>query len=485
MLDRVCIICGERHSIYLLTQNGVSLYQCLDCELIFRHPLSTENVITENEKKYSQSVERTVGAGKGLGAAQRYQQLLDNCRLNGGSIAVISSSKENNVVEAIRASGYQVQTFSEVESAWLCGSIENSFDAVILDHVIQRCAKPEEILRQAHRVLKNDGKIILGFSSIENQPQRWFGTQLAWNPANLYYFSHANMQLLLEKSGFCKIWNNSEAHSAREIFVAAKGEIRGKQSLSVVMPVYNEKPTFEAALNLVLQKELPGIREREIVVVDNNSTDGTRELVKSYSNHPSVKVVFADQAQGKGYAVREGIKHATGDIILIQDADLEYDIDDYDALLEPLLHYKKVFVLGSRHKGKWKMRSFLNNQLSAGILNSGQVFFTTLLNILYNQQMTDPLTMYKVFRRECLYGLKFECNGFDYDQELVSKLIRKGYTPHEVRVNYRSRSFSEGKKISMLRDPLLCLICDLKYRIASPFQEGWSEGPGTLEQSCK
>ena len=154
--------------------------------------------------------------------------------------------------------------------------------------------------------------------------------------------------------------------------------------------------------------------------------------------------------------MRAGIKAVSGDYVLIQDADLEYDLEDYDALLEHLVAGRSAFVLGSRHGGRdvWKMRQFTGQRGLSMFFNLGHWFFTTLINVLFFQRLRDPFTMFKVFRRDCLSGLEFECNRFDFDFELLIKLIRKGYRPVELPVNYRSRSYQEGKKVSMFRDPL-------------------------------
>jgi len=237
------------------------------------------------------------------------------------------------------------------------------------------------------------------------------------------------------------------------------------------MPVFNERNTFEETLRQVMAKQIEGVDEKEIIIVESNSTDGTRDLVRWYEGQPEITVIYEDIPRGKGHAVRTGFKEATGEIILIQDADTEYDIDDYDALLKPILDFRSLFVLGSRHQGNWKMRSFTDQPHLAMLFNCGQILFTTLMNVLYGQRMTDPFTMFKVFRRECLYGLHFECNRFDFDHELVIKLLRKGYAPYEVPVNYRSRSYSEGKKVTIVMDPLLWIKANFKYRFVSPFEE--------------
>ena len=154
--------------------------------------------------------------------------------------------------------------------------------------------------------------------------------------------------------------------------------------------------------------------------------------------------------------MRTALQAATGDYIIIQDADLEYDLEDYDALLEQLIGGRSAFVLGSRHGGRkvLKMRQFTGQTGLSLFVNVGHWFFTTLVNVLFRQRLRDPFTMYKVFRRDCLFGLEFQCNRFDFDYELLIKLIRKGYQPMELPVNYRSRSYKEGKKVRLIRDPL-------------------------------
>ena len=235
--------------------------------------------------------------------------------------------------------------------------------------------------------------------------------------------------------------------------------------LSVIVPAYNEVGTLDAVMHALLSKEIPGI-DFEVVLVESGSTDGTRALALKYREHPRVKLVMEERPYGKGHAVRAGFQHATGDIILIQDADLEYDVNDYEALLEPVLQGQTRFVLGSRRGGTpSKMREFSGQPLLSAFCNCGHVFFTGLVNVLFGLRLHDPLTMYKVFRRECLAGLTFECNRFDFDYELLIKLVRKGYRPIEVPVNYRSRSFQEGKKIRVLRDPLTWLWVIFRLRL--------------------
>jgi len=235
-------------------------------------------------------------------------------------------------------------------------------------------------------------------------------------------------------------------------------------SLSIIVPIYNERGTVKEALDAIAAKEIPGIR-LELIFVESNSTDGTREIVLTYQNNPRVKLILEDKPRGKGFAVRTGLKEATGDVILIQDADLEYDLADYDALVAPIFAGRQAFVLGSRHgQGGWAIRKFTDQPLRGLILNLAHWTFTLMINVSLGIWLKDPFTMYKVFRRDCLKDLTFECNRFDFDWELLIKLVRKGYKPIELPITYRSRSFAEGKKIRMWSDPVTWMKALIKYR---------------------
>jgi len=246
--------------------------------------------------------------------------------------------------------------------------------------------------------------------------------------------------------------------------IAKKSQVRENRCLSIVMPAYNEANTIQKGIERVLNKHLQNT-VIELILVESNSTDGTREIVSQYKDHPQVKIVFEQNPCGKGHAVRAGFKMATGDFILIQDADDEYDIEDYDVLIEPLVSGREAFVLGARHgASSWKMREFSGDPVRAFILNLGHWFFTILVNVIYGVWLRDPFTMYKVFRRDCIQDISFECDRFDFDFELLIKLIRKGFKPIEIPVCYRSRSFAEGKKVRMFADPCTWLRAVIKYR---------------------
>lgn len=238
--------------------------------------------------------------------------------------------------------------------------------------------------------------------------------------------------------------------------------------LSIIMPVYNEANYIDEIISKVSSVDIGNLK-KEIIIIESNSTDGTRDLIKKYENKIGFKIIYEEKPRGKGHAVRKGFKAATGDIILIQDADLEYNPDEYPKLLKPILEGNIKFVLGSRHLGNngWVVRKFTNDPVRALVLNVGSLGFNFLFNILYGTWITDPTTMYKVFRSECLADIEFKSDYFDLDWEIVGKFIRKGYIPIEVPISYYSRSNSEGKKFKLRRDVYKNLRSVIKYRFVN------------------
>jgi glycosyltransferase involved in cell wall biosynthesis len=235
-------------------------------------------------------------------------------------------------------------------------------------------------------------------------------------------------------------------------------------TLSVIFPVFNERATVQTVLDALLAKEIAGLRI-EVVIIESNSPDGSREVVLGYRDHPRVKLILEPAPRGKGHAVRAGFAAATGDVLLIQDADLEYDLADYETLLQPILDGRQAFVLGSRHgRGGWAIRKFAGQPVQSFILNTAHWTFTLLINLSLGIWLKDPFTMYKVFRRECLDGLTLTCNRFDLDWELLIKLVRRGHRPIEIPITYRSRSFVQGKKIRPLYDPLTWIVAWARAR---------------------
>ncbi len=223
--------------------------------------------------------------------------------------------------------------------------------------------------------------------------------------------------------------------------------------LSIIMPVYNEAATVAEIIRRVKAVplrvavgygELNGQvveLEREIVVVDDGSVDGTREVLRGFEGDPEVVLVFHQRNQGKGAAVRTGLAHATGDIFVVQDADLEYDPRDYPALLQPILEGRSHVVYGSRFRGGPTKAMFFWHMV-------GNRFLTLLTNILFDTILTDMETGYKMFTREVADRLNLTEPGWGFDPEITAQILRNGYRIYEVPISYTGREFSEGKKIT-------------------------------------
>ncbi|MCX6380193.1 MAG: glycosyltransferase family 2 protein [Armatimonadetes bacterium] len=221
------------------------------------------------------------------------------------------------------------------------------------------------------------------------------------------------------------------------------------------MPVYNEKATILEIVRRVREVEIP----KEIVLVDDGSTDGTRDILRNEleGKYPDVKVVFHPENRGKGAAIRTAIENATGDYLIVQDADLEYDPREYFTLLEPLLDGRADVVYGSRFLGGGAHRvHFFWHRLGNG-------FLTLLSNMLTNLNLTDMEVCYKVFKSEVIKSIPLRCNRFDFEPEITAKVARRKCRIYEVPISYSGRDYNEGKKIGW-RDGVQAIWTILKYR---------------------
>ena len=224
--------------------------------------------------------------------------------------------------------------------------------------------------------------------------------------------------------------------------------------LSVIIPVYNEESTIQEVLAKVRAVEL----EKEIIIVDDGSTDRTAEILQTEQTKDEITVVYNSLINiGKGAAVRIGIEHVTGDIVIIQDADLELDPNEYTRLVQSIFQRKADVVYGSRFK--------LKNQGTLKQIIANRCL-TLLTNILYGTHLTDMETAYKVFRADVLKSIRLRCTGFEFEPEITAKISRLGYTIHEIPIAYHPRTIEEGKKIRWW-DGVIAVYCLLKYR----FQE--------------
>lgn len=403
----------------------------------------------------------------------------------------------------------------------ICGELqqllasEKRYDFIVAADVIEHVREPQQFLTTIYTLLNKNGVIMLVVPSTDSLTARLMRNKwVEFKLEHLWYFSQSTLRRLLYSQSFGEV----KIHQAKKtlsfdyiaqhferypvqpylkiiqaircilpaslrnrpirvnasgiMMLSKKQEKKPVKKLSVVMAVYNEEKTVKQVIDRILNKRLEQI-EIELIIVESHSSDSTQQIIREYEQHERVKIIWQSEPRGKGYAIRAGLDQVSGDIVLIQDADDEYDLEDYDMLVEPLVSGEAAFVLGARHGGKaWKMRQFSDQRLTSHFLNFGHWFFTLLVNVFFGLRLKDPFTMYKVFRSDCLRGLKFECERFDFDFELLIKLVKNGYKPIEIPVNYRSRSFKEGKKVQVIQDPLTWLRAIVKLRMQKESSQG-------------
>ena len=223
--------------------------------------------------------------------------------------------------------------------------------------------------------------------------------------------------------------------------------------VSVIIPVYNETRTIEEIVRRVKAQNVA----KEILIVDDGSTDGTQQILESMNEVGETRVIFHDRNLGKGAAVRTGINNASGDVLLIQDADLEYDPRDYASLLQPIEEGLADVVYGSRFLGAARRPVMFWHMVANKLL-------TFLTNILYNTILTDMETGYKVFKKEVVEGVNLRANRFDFEPEFTAKILKRKARVFEVPIVFNPRDYNEGKKIG-IKDAFQAVWALLKYRI--------------------
>ena len=492
-----CPNCESAELEYEFIVDGYPACSCRQCALLFLNPQPAAP--TSRPAKNSNEA-REVYDVHAANAAGWLDQLQAYTGITSGHLLLVG---ETPYLETeARRRGFEVSSLlpQDLESGGGPKEEAGTIAACILYRALETAADPLALLRSIRVWLGPNSGLMVIAPTVDSRTARLFRSHWwEFKRDNRFYFSTDTLQCLLIKAGFGDpIIRRDHAvvtvrymmeklaampralryrllrlalglaprflrdrafrflHSRTTVLVRPKPQDDPRPRLSVIVPAYNESATFLTLMDQLVEKELPNL-DIEIIIVESNSTDGTREQALRYQDRPRVRLILEDQPRGKGHAVRRGLEAATGDVVLFQDADLEYDLGDYASLVEPILRYQRNFVIGSRHilKGRvWKMRQFNDAAGLAAVFNFGHFVFLSLFNLICFQDLTDPFSMFKVFRRGCLYGLVFECNRFDFDFEIAIKLLRKGYKPLELPVNYRARSFAEGKKVRVFRDSL-------------------------------
>ena len=508
----VCPACQRDVAKYLFHRAGVRFVRCASCDAVYVNPAREQpinNLDVEKETYKPRDRELMVED-----FATLLQHIANDHESLDRTLLIGRYLPEFAELTAATQVGLQVAEISDavfhelaVESdlTWAAPLLARAPQVVILHELLESCSDPGAVIAGLVAALPASTVFVVTYTNSDSFPARimrrnwaqFFGTKSS-------YLSTGNLTALLARHGLVlkdqyplpvtrtvgyvaemaeRLVPNlgvaavANATPLRNLGVPVRAGNRvavfgraqhaaGREKLSIILPVFNEHRFAAQVIDAVLAKQLP--IDRELIIVESNSTDGTREIVATYEGRPGVRVVYEDKPRGKGHAVRTGLQHVTGTIVLIQDSDFEYDIDDYDALLEPLLQRKAMFVLGSRSLGldDWKVRKYDATPIRGALLNFAQVMFAKTYNVLYQQRATDVNTMFKVFRSECLDGLDLHSNGFELDIELACKLARNGNSPMEVPVNYVARGFADGKKIRFWRDAVPSYFALYRYRFA-------------------
>ena len=494
-----CPSCESSSQRYLFHRTGARFVRCKACGVVYADPIDpAENLgLTGPSVMGDQSAsDRRNATGNFAALITRISAIYEG-RHHRPPRAVLVVGRWNPEFAKAASGSTRVTGVADVveiprESAgWsllsLLGARLHEFDIIVLNDLLESVHQPERILSGLATRLPASSLIAVAFTNMRSLPSRTVRRRSrSFFSGRVAFYDASNLELLMWRLGFRRIangrlsWRYSLGYvasrlgagqavehglktsrlsdlsvriaSGHEVILFEPSADATAERLSIIVPVYNEERYVAAVLTTLLSKHLP--IDREVVIVESNSSDRSRDIVRTFEDQPGVRVIYQDRPRGKGHAVRAALEQVTGSVILIQDADFEYDIDDYDALLEPILQRRAAFVLGSRSLGldDWKVRKYAHSRVKGYMMNFAQVVFARTFNVLYQQRVSDINTMLKVFRRECIEGCDLTGSGFNFDIELVCKIVRNGFSPFEVPVNYVARSFDEGKKINFLLD---------------------------------
>jgi ribosomal protein S27E len=505
-----CPVCDTKDSQHLFYKRGVRFVRCASCALVYVNPtggpaLNYFDIEASGQYRIAhdrQLLEANFAALLGLVEASFAEAMGRTPRkavLVGRHISgfLESSAARQMGLRLANPDDSQFQEFRDHANVeFLVKTLQGDEDVIILNEFLEGTNRTQVAVRRIEAALGSATWLVVAYANIDSLPARllrrywphFFDNKSA-------FFNTGNVGELLHQCGY-RLHSQKKMPSSYSVgyvadrvtshldeteflhfgalpipsgisvafFRKADVDSEPKEKLSIILPAFNEVRYIRDVVEAVLAKTVE--IEKEVIIVESNSSDGTRDIVREFEGRPGVKVLYEERAQGKGHAVRTGLAAASGSIILIQDADFEYDLDDYDALLKPILLRKTSFVLGSRSLGldDWKVRRYASTPLRGLLMNLAQVGFAKTFNGLYQQNVTDVNTMFKVFRRECLNGVELVCDGFNLDIELACKIVKNGYPPMEVPVNYVSRGFDEGKKINFWRDAFPSYAAFFRYR---------------------
>jgi hypothetical protein len=513
-----CPVCRSDAERYLFHERGARFVQCRSCDTVFVNPPARElrdyfdvhaagDATVEDREHVRRGLDDVLGYAGDVHRTHRgfsptrvviAGRMPDDLRIP-GDLSTASSAH----VDAVRLTHDEtLRLVHEADVSPIVAAIGDDVDLVVLNHLLEACPRAADVVAELAAHLPSGAFLVVIYSNTASAPgrllRRHWRRFFHWRAV---YFNSENLRGMVERTGLRLVrqsgMNTSytvtraldlvlpgtqvaslgrraglsaatlRAPTGTHVSIFERGdEVKVGELLSVVVPVFNEAAYVRGVLDELLARQF--LVPHEVIVVESNSTDGTRELVQSYEGNPGLRVIYEDRPRGKGSAVRCGLAAATGTIILIQDADFEYDLEDYDALLEPILQRRTSFVLGSRSLGldDWKVRRFAHSRVKGLLMNVAQLGFARLFNLLYQQRVTDVATMFKVFRRECIEGAEFVAERFNFDIELACTIVKNGYSPMEVPVNYVARGFDEGKKVEFRRDffPVVLMFFRCRFR---------------------
>jgi hypothetical protein len=494
-----CPACGSPQQRYLFHRTGARFVRCRACNLVYADPVDTSargyfdiaalgthtaTIDHDHLVRDFRLLLEGLAAGYETRVGRRPRTVLVLGRWHHDFVAA-GSGIEVELAAEIVGNEETLLTTPLIESL---GADIARFDIVLLNEFVEATPDPALVLGGLGAHLGREAVVAVAFSNMASLPSRILRRRWkSFFDHKVGYYSADNLEILMWRCGLRRVSRDRvpttyspgylaarlqapaglraalttnrlaqtslRLSSGHEVVVfAPESASTHNDRLSIIVPVYNEERYVGDVLRALIDKTLAV--EKEIIVVESNSGDRSREIVQSFEGETDLRIVLEDRPRGKGHAVRAALEQVTGTIVLIQDADFEYDLDDYDALLEPILQHHSSFVLGSRSLGldDWKVRQYADSRVKGFLMNAAQIVFAKTFNLLYQQKVTDINTMLKVFRRECIDGCHFDGDGFNFDIELVCKIVRNGFSPLEVPVNYVARGFDEGKKINFLFD---------------------------------